>query len=138
MFVTLLLVVFVIALACAALVARLFDKPLGEILKRIISEEIYTAWQKYVKFAIYVVGISGGVRFWDLERYITPGKEGEPPLVLNSDRWTLEIYRTVIATFQSTAWLLLIVFAVALIAIVIVRGQEMRHGSGARGDRPEE
>jgi hypothetical protein len=51
--------------------------------------------------------------------------------VLNSDRWLLELYRTVIATLQSTAWMLLVVFAVALIAVVIVRGQEMKHGRGA-------
>ena len=50
--------------------------------------------------------------------------------MLNADRWLLELYRTVIATLQSTAWMLLVVFAVALIAVVIVRGQELKHGRG--------
>jgi hypothetical protein len=68
--------------------------------------EIAAAWQRYMTFAIYVVGISGGVRIWELEKYITARKE-EPPLVLNMDRWVLELYRTIIETLQSTAWLLL-------------------------------
>jgi hypothetical protein len=134
MFVILLLVCFVIAAASAALVATLFRKPLSAILKRIISEQLYTAWQRYLTFAIYVVGISGGVRVWDLEKYIMPGAKGEPPLVLTGDRWVLEVYRTIIGTLQSTAWLLLIVFAVALIAMVIVRGQELRHANSRGGD----
>jgi len=31
------------------------------MLKRIIADEIQTVWTKYVTFAIYIVGISGGV-----------------------------------------------------------------------------
>jgi hypothetical protein len=50
-------------------------------------------------------------------------------VVLNSDRWVLEIYRTIIGTLQSAAWLLFVFFVFALIAYVIVRGFELRHGS---------
>jgi len=106
----------------------LFRNSLKTILNRILTPELVTAWYRYITFAIYVVGVSGGVRIWELEKYITPRVENEVPIVLNSDRWFLEIYRTIIATLQSTAWMLLVVFAVALIAVVIVRGQEMKHG----------
>ncbi len=37
-------------------------------------------------------------------------------MVLTGDRWTFEVFRTVIGTLQSLAWLLLVFFGFALIA----------------------
>ena len=128
MVVSLLLVTFLVAVVVSFGVAALFRNSLRTILNRILSPELSGAWNRYITFAIYVVGVSGGVRIWEIEKYITPRTEDEVPIVLNADRWLLEIYRTVIATLQSTAWMLLVVFAVTLIAVVIVRGQEMKHG----------
>ena len=91
-------------------------------MQRLVAEDIYTAWSKYITFAIYVVGISGGVRVWDLERYITPDRESGKILELTQDRWVLELYRTVIGAMQSTAWILLMFFICAPIAYVIVKG----------------
>jgi hypothetical protein len=125
MFLSLLGATFVIALAVSFVVARLFDASIVRILNRIIRDDISSAWHRYLTFAVLVVGLSGGVRIWELEQYINPAREG-PPLVLNADRWTLEVYRTVIGTLQSIAWLLLVFFVVALVAYVIVRGQELR------------
>ncbi len=130
MFVTLLLVTFVVALIVSFVVVRLFEKPIDAVLGRIIAEDISVAWERYLKFAIYIVGVSGGVRVWQLERYIMPGEEDVEPLVLNGARWTLEVYRTIIGTLQSVAWMLLVFFLVAMIAYVVVRGRELKHGSG--------
>lgn len=130
MFVTLLLVTFVVALIVSFVVVRLFEKPIDAVLGRIIAEDISVAWERYLKFAIYIVGVSGGVRVWQLERYIMPGEEDVEPVVLNGARWTLEVYRTIIGTLQSVAWMLLVFFLVALIAYVVVRGRELKHGSG--------
>ena len=114
MFLTLLGVTFLIAVICSAITAQLFDKSIRTILDRVVAEDRLSAvWHRYVKFAIYVVGISGGVRIWDLEKYITPQTKGQLPIVLNSDRWVLEVYRTIIGTLQSVAWMLLLFFAVA-------------------------
>ena len=132
MVVSLLLVTFLVAVVVSFGVAALFRNSLRTILNRILSPELSGAWNRYITFAIYVVGISGGVRIWEIEKYITPRIETETLIVLNADRWLLEIYRTVIATLQSTAWMLLVVFAVTLIAVVIVRGQEMKHGKVER------
>lgn len=126
MFLVLLLVSFVIAVVVCFVISRNFQKPLVSILQRLISEEVYTAWSKYLTFAMYVVGISGGVRVWDLEQYITPRKEGGIGLELTQDRWMLEIYWTIIGTLQSIAWMLLVFFLFALIAFVIVKGQEIK------------
>jgi hypothetical protein len=134
MFFILLLVTFCIALAVAQAAVWLFDRPLGAILKRIIGEELSSAWHRYIKFAAYVVGISGGVRLHELERYVIPHRlEGEPgrvlvePLVLNAERWTLEVFRTVIQTLQSIAWMFLVVFIVGLLAYVLTKGFELKH-----------
>jgi hypothetical protein len=135
MFLTLLVVTLLTAVLVSFAVAMIFRRSLKTILNRILTPELGVAWFRYITFAIYVVGVSGGVRIWELEKYITPRSPDEAAIVLNGDRWLLELYRTVIATLQSTAWMLLVVFAVALIAVVIVRGQEMKHGRSPSADR---
>lgn len=132
MFVLLLIVSFLISLVVCFVIARLFQNPVASILQRLISEEVYKAWVKYLKFAVYVVGISGGVRVWDLQKYITPRAEGGAVLELTQDRWILEIYWTVIGTLQSIAWMLLVFFAFALIAYVVVKGQERKRQNRSR------
>lgn len=104
----------------------LFNKPIRGILNRIVADEISSAWHRYLTFAIFVVGISGGVHIWDLEKYITPRSKDDPAIILNNDRLALEFYRTIIETLQSVAWMLLVFFVVALIAFVIVRANELR------------
>jgi len=130
MFLSLLLVTFAVALAVSALTARFFAGPIDAILKRIISDTISAAWSKYLTFALYVVGISKGVRVYELERYVNPerwqAERGGEVLTLNANRWVLEVYRTIIESLQGIAWLLLVFFVFALIAYVIVRGLELR------------
>jgi hypothetical protein len=128
MFVTLLLITFIIAAATSTVIAFLFSKPIKKILGRLVTEDLAPTWQRYLLFAIYVVGISGGVRVWDIEKYITPDKEGKL-LVLNSDRWVIEVYKTVIGTLQTVAWMLLVFFLFALLAYVVVRGLELRRAA---------
>ena len=127
MFYSLLIVTFCIAVIVSAIVAKMFDRPIALILSRIVAEELSTAWHRYIKFAIYVVGISGGVRIWQLEKYISPQAKDSPEITLNTARWTLEVYRTIIGTLQSVAWMLLIFFLFALIAYVIVKTFELKH-----------
>ncbi len=127
MFFTLLFVTFTLSIAVSFGVVKTFDKPVASIFKRIIQDQIAVVWQKYITFAAYVVGISGGVRIYQLERYISAPHKDTEVLVLNSERWTLEVYRTIIETLQSLAWMYLVVFIFALIAYVIVRGFELKH-----------
>ena len=72
MFLTLLIVTFIIAISVCFIIVKIFHKSLTSILNRLIEESISGAWLRYLKFAIYVVGISSGVRIWHLEKYITP------------------------------------------------------------------
>ena len=129
MFFTLLVVTFIIAVVMSTFVALLFRKPIFKILGRLVTEELAPTWQRYILFAIYVVGISGGVPLWDIEKYVTPDKNGVL-LELTSDRWIIEIYKSIIGSLQGIAWMLLIFFLFALIAYVVVRGFEGRRGAG--------
>lgn len=131
MFFTLLVVTFLISLLVSTIVAALFSKPIRAMLQRIIQDEISTAWEKYLRFAIYVVGISSGVRVWDLEKYITPTARDGKLLELTQERWVLETYRSVISALQGTVMLLLAFFIFALIAFVIVRAFELKKAKPA-------
>ena len=136
MFIGLLVTTITLSFVVCALVAAMFRKPIERILLRLVGDDVYTAWTKYLTFAIYVVGMSGGVQTWKLERYIEggAGPEAAEPLQLSNAHIALELYRTVIETLQSDAWMLLVFFIFALIAYVILRGFEFRraHDDGQR------
>lgn len=127
MIINLLVITFILSFVVAFFVAWLFRKPVSSIMNRIVGDPLGLAWVRYLMVAIVVVGVGGGVRPWDYEKYITPLKD-QPVPVLNSDRWVLEIYHTVIGTAQAITWLLLVFFVVALIAYALLRGAELRQG----------
>ncbi len=126
MVIVLLITTFVIAFVVASLVAFLFARPIDNILQRVVPPDISPAWSRYLRFAIYVVGIGGGVRVWDLEKYLTAQEPYRAIVLLTNERWMLEIYQTIIGTLQSTAMVLLLFFVFALIAVVLVRLFESR------------
>jgi tellurite resistance protein TehA-like permease len=126
MFIGLLAVTFVIALVVSALIALLFAKPVKRIMARIVPDEISLAWVRYLTFAIFVVGVGGGVHINQIERYITPQKD-IGVLALTPERWVIEVYSTIIGTLGAIAWMLLVFFAFALVAYVLVRAFEMKH-----------
>ncbi|MGB5073741.1 MAG: hypothetical protein WBQ23_06370 [Bacteroidota bacterium] len=131
MFISLLAATFFIALLVSFIVTRIFTQPIQMILSRIVAEEMQFAWSRYMTFAMYVVGISGGVRMWELERYITAPSLGPDATILHlsSERWVLEVYRTIIETLQGIAWLLLIFFIFTLMAYIVLRIIESRRAA---------
>jgi hypothetical protein len=126
MFVSLLFGTLLISIAVCFVVAKIFDRPIRSILVRLVTEELSSAWHRYIKFAIYVVGISGGVSVYSLEQYVNPRTKDQVVPELTASRLALEGYRTIIETLQGIAWMLLVVFLFALIAYVILRGFELR------------
>jgi hypothetical protein len=88
------------------------------------TDLLSTSW---VSRAAFVSGLS---------QYIIPRDPKQPPLELTADRWTLEVYRTVIGTLQSIAWMLLGVFVFLLIAYVVARGLEARGARAADRNSP--
>lgn len=135
MFLTLLLVTLLVALATSGIVVALFRRPIRQILERIIGPELAHAWQRFLLFAVYVVGVSSGVQIWKLEQYLRaepgPAGAGRPPFALNSESMGLEVYRTILQVLQGIAWALLVFFVVSLIAFVLLRRGEMNRTRGA-------
>ena len=131
MFMTLLATTFVVAVIVTSIVVFVFDKSIKHILTRIVSDDLAYAWTRYLRFAIYVVGIGGGVQVWSLEKYIVQQDPYGEIVALTSDRWLLELYNTVIGSLQSSAIVLLVFFVFGLIGVVFVRLFESR---GARAD----
>jgi len=125
-FILLLVVTLAIAVLVSLLVVIFFKKSVNRIFERIIGEEIYHAWSKFLIFAIFVVGVSSGVRIRKLEEFIKPETENFTRPVLNAQYWGLEIYRTIIDTLGGIAWALLIFFIIALMAYAIIRLQETK------------
>lgn len=123
------LVNFLIAVTVSVIVISLFSKPINSILSRIINDPINTAWSKYIKFSGMVVGISSGVRIYEIEKYITPAVYDKEQIIvqLTRDRWILEVYRTIIETLQGIAWMMLVFFVMSLFAYVIVRWSEVKY-----------
>ena len=137
MFFVLLAVTLAVAVLTSAIVVHFFKKPIRQILDRIIGEEIAAGWQRFLLFAIYVVGISKGVQIWKLEQYLHPpevrGPEGAArvPLTLDAASMGLEVYRTIIEVLHGIAWALLVFFVVALVAFAIIRRREAKQaGTG--------
>ncbi|MDO4696729.1 MAG: hypothetical protein Q4A49_04280 [Neisseria sp.] len=129
MFIVLLTATFLLALLVSLVAVKLFSSPADGILQRIINDQISKAWLRYLQFAVVVVGISSGVRMYDLEKYISPLYQADAEhkiLELTWERWVLEVYRTVIETLQGIAWAMLVFFMFALVAYVVVRIGEMR------------
>ncbi|HEU4335487.1 MAG TPA: hypothetical protein VFT32_13410 [Candidatus Eisenbacteria bacterium] len=134
MFLLLLATTLGVALLTSGIVVFFFKKPIRQILDRIIGESIAEGWQRFLLFAIYVVGVSSGVQIWKLEQYVHPqpmGPEGASRvLALDGPSIGLEIYRTIIQVLQGIAWALLVFFVVALIAFAIIRRAETKKGNG--------
>jgi hypothetical protein len=136
-FLTLLVVTFLISLTVCFIVVRFFREPIDSILKRVIADPVSQAWAKYLRFAIYVTGLSSGVNLWKIEQYVTAPRHGNAEIVaLNASRWVLEVYRTIISTLQGIAWMLLVFFIFALIAFVLVRIFELKHRRRSFEDLP--
>ena len=130
MFLVLLAVTLGVALLTSAIVVWFFRRPIRQILDRIIGENVAEAWQKFLTFCLFVVGVSAGAQVWKLEQYLQPqpaGPDGKVRvLTLDGPAIALEIYRTIIQVLQGMAWALLVFFVVALIAFVLVRLGETR------------
>ena len=139
-FITLLIATFATALLVSVIVAQMFRKPIEDILNRIVADTVSSAWAKYMRFAIFVTGVSSGVQFYRIEQFLDqpafkPSPTGEsvpyvqPATILDAAHWLLEIYRTIIQTLQGITWMLLVFFVCSLIAFVIVRAFELRRGA---------
>lgn len=121
-------VTLLVGLAVSTLAVLLFTRPVRRIMERIIPDKISAAWVRYLVFAMYVVGLAGGVNVRRLDRYLSPAEPEGQVLELTRERWLMEIYSTSIGSLGAITWMLLVFFVFALVAYVVVRAVEMRRG----------
>lgn len=132
MFYLLILSNFIIAALTSVIIIWMFSKSINNIMERIINDAINVTWAKYTKFAGLVVGISSGIRIYEMEKYITPinyynNAEKSSILELTTERWFLEIFRTLVETVQGLAWMFFVFFVISLLAYVVVRVSELKY-----------
>jgi len=126
MFYALLGFTLVISLGVSAVVAGLFSSPARSILRGLINTEAATAWTRYLRFMLFIIGIKSGIQMWLLERYVIA--PGGGPHVRHEDltvaKWVLEAYRTAVGTLQGQAAVLTGFFLISLIAMLVIRVAE--------------
>lgn len=120
MFFILLLSTFAISLLVSYIVVKLFHKPTQKILSELSNQEMGDAWAKYLMFATYVTGVSGGVRPWAFEQYLNPDTRAKL-VTYGNERLALEIYKTVIGSLQSIIFVGVVFFFGSLIAYSITK-----------------
>ena len=59
------------------------------VLLLIVTFTLALAWHRYILFGLYLVGVNGGVRIWEFEKYVLPIGATHDTLVLTPDRWAL-------------------------------------------------
>ena len=126
MFFTLLFVLLGVSASITILVVLFFKKYITAILKRLIGESLYQSWEKFIIFALFVVGISSTVNPHRLEKYVLKRNTDQIITELSADEWFLEIYQTILTVLSSLSFSLMSFFTIALIAFIIVRGLEIK------------
>lgn len=123
MFIALFGASFLLALALSATIAWLSREAMDTVLRRFVGDPVVrSGFEKYIRFAIVVVGLSSGTRAKALQEYIAAADWNKPALqaALTQEFWTLELYRTVMGTLEGVAGLLLLCIFLALIAPAVL------------------
>jgi hypothetical protein len=133
MFLILLVPEVVASLVISWYVVRALSQSIEEILNRITSDQTSRAWAKYVKFAIYVAGVSGGMRITEKDFQEFGMRMMEKSFAEFDSRIYIslvsglvwKICEAVIGALRGIFWFLACFFIAAAIAFVIVRVIEL-------------
>lgn len=141
------LILLVFPLVCAVFISfcvvKVFEKPIFAISRRIIQDRINVAFTKYVKYATYLFGISGGlIGHWSeeymLDNYLSELTLDSQTSALNDDLmtdlrenlWLIMICSMIMVritgTLHAIAQMYLVLFVIALISYIIVKIFEQR------------
>ena len=139
----LLVIQFVCAIVISFCVVKVFNKPISAIFKRIIQDEISLSFTKYVKYATYFFGISGGLIGHLSEEYMpdkylsestsdsqTSGLDDELMSEIRDNLWFWMMCGLIIGriagTLHAVAQMYLVLFVIVVIAYIAVKILELR------------
>ena len=74
-------------------------------------------WSRTLKFAICVIGVSLGIRVWEIERFLLPDQEITANIVV------LEAYKTLLRTAQANL-AMVVVIGLAIGVVVLMKPRE--------------
>jgi hypothetical protein len=100
-----------IAVCCATI--ALLGRPLLDLMKSRISASGAVLWSRTFKFATFVIGVSVGIRVWEIERFLQPDKEITVNVVV------LEAYKTLLRTAQANLAMVLVIGLMIGVAMLI-------------------
>ena len=142
-----LILLVVIPLVCAIVISfcvvKVFNKPVSAIFTRIIPDAISASFTKYVRYATYFFGISGGLIGHLAEVYMpdtywselalesqTSGLDDEFVTEFRDNLWITMIYGLIMirisGTLHAIAQMYLVLFVVVVIAYITVKIIELK------------
>ncbi len=124
MFITLFAITLFTSVVVSFLVNKIFSNSIKLILSKLVEKQIAQVFARYIYFALYVIGISGGVNLYSLERYLKNSDPNLPLVTLNADKLFLEVYKTFIETLQSVTFLLFFFFLITLVSYVVLNAMQ--------------
>lgn len=83
--------------------------------------DIVQAWMSCIRFTLVVVGVSGGVRFYELANHLNSRGADMALSAMTTNHWLVELYGTAVGTLDSIVWVLLGFLFAALIGHAVVR-----------------
>jgi hypothetical protein len=122
----LIILMFATAVGVAHLLAKVSDKLVTVHVAKIVEdEELGASWIKYIRLAVYIVAITGGIEVYRLERAFSAYDFGLGQIAI-------ELYRVAAGAAVSVVWLLLPVFLASLVI------KELRKVLSARAGTKDE
>lgn len=102
------------ALAVAVVTTAVFSGSIDRVLRRMIHDELVSAWSLFIKFALLVTTFTGGMPATDVGKYVGFVLPAVTPPVPGDG--TMFVMKSVGAALLSASWFLLVFFAVTLTA----------------------
>jgi ABC-type xylose transport system permease subunit len=123
MFVLLFLVTLVVAFGVSYGIAKGSQHPMESVLHHFFAPHISAAFAKYLQLAIVLVGVCAGTRVRALQEHISATDYNKHAMLdqMTQEFWVMELYRTVIASFEGILWLIFLFALTVVVAVVIMR-----------------
>lgn len=121
MFPAFLVVPPIVAAIISFCVVKVFEKPIAAILSRIITDEVSRFFVKYVKLTTYLVGISRGIRIFQLYEDMRKLNAGSQDFDWIEILWMSGIYGTIIGTLQAIVHIYLWLFLLLSLLYIMVK-----------------